>query len=125
MEIQAREGDPATAKHEYYRDPDTRAKAEGVSQSEEFLAGYENEQNSEQLLQCSPFIPIRKKHNPKPTNSGKHSNPEVLYEGSESELPNSQIKKKKKNKKPPQQNNTRLLFWAIFNYYFFGVVTQN
>lgn len=29
--------------------------------------------------------------NTKPTDSGKHSNPEVLYGGLQSELPNSQI----------------------------------
>lgn len=51
MEIQAKEGNPATANMSTTADPGTRtAKAEDFSQSEEFLVGCENEQNSEQLL---------------------------------------------------------------------------
>lgn len=43
MEKQAKEGNPAIAKHKYYsRSRHKKNVAEGFSQSEEFLAGYEN-----------------------------------------------------------------------------------
>lgn len=48
MEIQAKERNPTTANTSTTVDPGTKkANAEGSIQPEEFLTGYENEQNSE------------------------------------------------------------------------------